>query len=234
MAMAGVHGEQLYGQVDRVSGLFYVSTLFFHVNYVPLVPLRSYVVLEGSEKGGAFHGKKVPLHLKSVAVGYLRGWTGVATICLAAASGFLGTTLFLNGPDAVNVLAALAVAAALCWCFWFAMTSRRRVFLWVEMALLVLASALWIVEQNLVPAPAPGEIAASELLLLANAAALVFNFTRLLSPARRERALVLAAELGIAPEAIAAHFDDEPAAMDEPSALPPPHEDELGMAKEEG
>jgi hypothetical protein len=28
-----IHGERLFGQVDRAPGLFYVSTLFFHFNF---------------------------------------------------------------------------------------------------------------------------------------------------------------------------------------------------------
>jgi len=47
----GVFGTRLFGQVDRVAGLFSVRTKFFHVNFVPLIPLSSYLVFE--EKGGS-------------------------------------------------------------------------------------------------------------------------------------------------------------------------------------
>jgi hypothetical protein len=47
----GVFGTRLFGQVDRVAGLFSIRTKFFHVNFVPLVPLSSYLVFE--EKGGS-------------------------------------------------------------------------------------------------------------------------------------------------------------------------------------
>jgi len=47
----GVFGTRLFGQVDRVAGLFCVRTRFFHINFLPLIPLGSYLILE--EKGGS-------------------------------------------------------------------------------------------------------------------------------------------------------------------------------------
>ena len=47
----GVFGTRLFGQADRVAGLFCVRTRFFHVNFIPLVPLASYLVFE--QKGGS-------------------------------------------------------------------------------------------------------------------------------------------------------------------------------------
>jgi hypothetical protein len=47
----GVFGTRLFGQADRVAGLFCVRTKFFHVNFLPLIPLASYLILE--EKGGS-------------------------------------------------------------------------------------------------------------------------------------------------------------------------------------
>lgn len=41
-----VFGTNLYGKCDRVPGLFHVATKFGHINFVPLIPLKSYLVLE--------------------------------------------------------------------------------------------------------------------------------------------------------------------------------------------
>lgn len=38
------HGTRLYGRVDEVPGVFYVSTDWYHVNLVPYYPLTSVVV----------------------------------------------------------------------------------------------------------------------------------------------------------------------------------------------
>ena len=57
---------RLYGQVDRAPGLFYRSTLFFHIMYVPLSPLLTYIVVEGSQDGDSFRGKRIPPYSRSV------------------------------------------------------------------------------------------------------------------------------------------------------------------------
>ncbi len=43
--MAGVHGKMMYGTCDVVPELFYVGTFFFHINFVPLIPLGSHLIL---------------------------------------------------------------------------------------------------------------------------------------------------------------------------------------------
>jgi hypothetical protein len=231
--MAGVHGEHLYGQVDRVAGLFYVSTQFWHLNYVPIVPLRSYIVLDGSEDGDTFRGKKIPLQWKSVVIGYLRGWLGAATMFTALYSAFVGTSFFIGHTEWYAIAAALAVAAGLCWCLWFVMTTPRRIFLWVEAALLMVSVALWIgcnwaLEQDPALAQAKkNEVAFLPTLLVCNAALLAFNFTRLLTSGTYVRALALAEELGIAQEVIVAHFEPALAELRESSSLPPEPEREI-------
>jgi hypothetical protein len=43
----GIFGTRLFGQADCVAGVFCVRTRFFHINLVPLIPLSSYLILEG-------------------------------------------------------------------------------------------------------------------------------------------------------------------------------------------
>src|SRR5262249_27541487 len=69
-------GTHLFGSVDRVPGLGRVATQFAHFNYLPLVPLRSYIIIEGSEHGEEFQGKRISLNFTSVLIGYYRGWVG--------------------------------------------------------------------------------------------------------------------------------------------------------------
>jgi hypothetical protein len=63
------------------------------------------------------------------------------------------------------------------------------------------------------------EVAFLPVLLVSNAALLLFNFTRLLIPASYERALVRAEELGIAREVIAAHFEPDLAEIEDQSSV---------------
>jgi hypothetical protein len=66
-------GSKLYGKVDHVPGLFYVATKFVYFQFIPLVPVGSFVVMEGSEKDdGKFSGVSVGLSARSILVAWLR------------------------------------------------------------------------------------------------------------------------------------------------------------------
>ena len=45
-----ISGKGIYGKVDRVPGFFSIGTLFHHIYYLPLIPLKSYVLLKQSGK----------------------------------------------------------------------------------------------------------------------------------------------------------------------------------------
>lgn len=64
-------GVGLYGKVDQVPGLFHVATRFFHLYWVPLIPLKSVVVRE--RKGGDDQtGTPIGLSGKSIVFAWLR------------------------------------------------------------------------------------------------------------------------------------------------------------------
>ncbi len=69
-----VVGVKLYGKSDQVPGLFYVATHFFHVAFCPLIPVLSYLIVEGNERGEKFQGQRIGLSFKSVFFGWLRAW----------------------------------------------------------------------------------------------------------------------------------------------------------------
>jgi hypothetical protein len=76
-----IWGQRMYGRVDAVPGLCYVVTRFFHLWYLPLIPLGSFAVV--AEQGESFMGASVPLSIKSVLVAWLRCALVVGTIvCL--------------------------------------------------------------------------------------------------------------------------------------------------------
>jgi hypothetical protein len=68
-----VFGTHRFGWVDRIEGIGTVSTLFFHVMYVPLIPLGSAVV-EGDR------GVRIGLSLKSVLVAWVRSFLFWSTL----------------------------------------------------------------------------------------------------------------------------------------------------------
>ena len=68
----GVFGTRLFGQVDRVAGLFSVRTRFFHINFVPLVPLASYLIFEEKSGSGNRGIELKKLRWNSVLLAWLR------------------------------------------------------------------------------------------------------------------------------------------------------------------
>src|SRR5262249_19842465 len=116
-----VLGTSHYGKVDRVPNLCHVSTRFFHVNYLPLFPLESYIVLAGSEEGSDFRGVRTSLSPKSV----LFRWARAALILAALAGAVVGVgtavEFFSQAPAARDVETAAtpwAVLAAAVFAYW--------------------------------------------------------------------------------------------------------------------
>lgn len=115
-----VFGRRLYGRVDHVP-VGHVATEFFHVAFVPLVPLASYLVLW--EDRHRFTGKPVPLHTRSIACAWLStvaamlvGFGAAAAFVFLRAAidhrGFVAWSASL-GHEVRDVHAAWATAAAL-------------------------------------------------------------------------------------------------------------------------
>ncbi len=218
-----VYGERLCGQVDRVPGLCYASTLFFHVQYIPLFPLRGYVVREGSENGEPFQGVRIPLSLKSVLAGYLRGWLAAAAIFTGGVAAAATTSFYVGGATG-GILFILAAVAALVALLWFLFSTRTWWFLPVQLALLLGSAAVYHdvrtrePEAARVPNARPGsperrkhDASYIDTLLIANAAALLYTLTRVLTPAPYRRGRELGRLLGIPPEQVAVCLGLDPA-----------------------
>jgi hypothetical protein len=184
--MAAAMGKRLYGQVDRVPGHFYVSTMFWWINGVPIAPDQTWLVFEGSERRGAFRGKPIPFVGKSIMMGYLRGWLGAGTVILSCVAGF---SVPLEWMMVTLVPSAVAGACLV----WFIMNHQNWRAVFIPAGLLALSVALWAGWLEL----------GSKLhdavfyYVLANLTATLAAFTRLFTPATYERALQLADELGI-------------------------------------
>jgi hypothetical protein len=107
-------GLRLFGRVDAVPGRFHVATEFYHVQFIPIVPMQTWLIT--SENGNGWEGIKLPLCRKSVAVAWVRAacvvtaffaaiwalveaarpfgdWRAAAAVCLVAAAVFAATKL---------------------------------------------------------------------------------------------------------------------------------------------
>src|SRR5437868_15405911 len=85
--MVFVHGSRLYGKVDQVPGLFYVTTMFFHVQFIPVIPYQSLLMLDAPKAAGQGRGIRIRLSAKSIFFTWLR------TICLLAGILLTGSAL---------------------------------------------------------------------------------------------------------------------------------------------
>jgi hypothetical protein len=213
-----VYGEHLFGRVQHVPGLFSVSTMFFHVNYVPLAPLRSYVVLDGSERGNAFQGVRIPLSFKSVLAGYLRGWLGTIAIFTGIVAAFAATSFYV-GVGGGGIVVVLAAGAALFGVLWYVFTARSWWFLPVLLAYLAASAAVYhdvrtkVPDARQIPGAAPGtperrkhDASYIGVVLISCAAAILYSLTRLLTPASYRKAVELGRLAGVPTEKVAAHF----------------------------
>jgi hypothetical protein len=103
-----VRGCGLYGKVDEAPKLFHVATLFRQAGFVPIVPLRSFLVLKGV--GDSFEVKEIPLSWKSVLVAWLQ-WLSL----VGAFFGFLAAIKHLTPAAGLLCALNLGLFAFLKW-----------------------------------------------------------------------------------------------------------------------
>ena len=82
--MVIVWGSRLYGKVDEVPGFFHVATRFGHIYYLPLIPMKSFVVL--GQSGEEFTGVPIPLSFKSILLAWVRAGLLLAAIVMTFAA----------------------------------------------------------------------------------------------------------------------------------------------------
>src|SRR5438105_761381 len=62
---------RLFGKVDQVPGVCHVATEFFHIAFLPVVPMRSWLVIAGTETDvliyESYEAMPIPRNWKSVA-----------------------------------------------------------------------------------------------------------------------------------------------------------------------
>jgi hypothetical protein len=132
--MLVIHGWRRYGKVRQVPGVAHIATVFLHLYWVPTLPMRSYVVIEGPrpEVGAVtplgevkrtrygFVGIRTRLNWSSVLMGYLRAGLGLGLFTFTM-SAVVFASEAANGrgmtPESAAVAAGLAVSCGLG--FWF-------------------------------------------------------------------------------------------------------------------
>src|SRR2546423_13729898 len=110
-----IFGTRLFGKCDQVPGFFHVATRFGHVDYIPLIPMQSYIVFEQSNGiiGGTFRGVPIGLSGKSVAIAWMR--------CLSIAAVVVGIIMAIavGSGNPARALLPLLIAGAGAGAFFF-------------------------------------------------------------------------------------------------------------------
>ena len=117
-----VVGTRPYGKCDVVPELFYVATWFFHVDYMPLIPTGSRLIL--GQSGNQYQVVKIPLSFKSI----LLAWTRAAFCVATFGTGFWALITLLDAKQAreTGLLLPVTVALFCAGIFVFLMLYPRR------------------------------------------------------------------------------------------------------------
>jgi len=111
-AMIVIYGTRFYGEVDGHGGQRQL-TKFFHLYYVPILPVSTLWVTRDLPRGYQGHG--VAMSGRSVLAAYARVWGPIAAVGSAVAGGGLG------------IVAAGAFAAVTAWTWtWRSLRSHRE------------------------------------------------------------------------------------------------------------
>ncbi len=109
--MIAFFSRRAYGRIEAVGGTFLVTD-FVCVNFLPVVPRETHLVLARAPNGECT-SVRIPLRLASVCAGYGRAWGGMGVV----------VSLFVTlaaGSDAERgtALAVLGVSALVCAASW--------------------------------------------------------------------------------------------------------------------
>jgi hypothetical protein len=117
-----IYGTKPYGKCDVVPELFYVATWFFHVDFVPLIPTGSRLIL--GQSGSSYQVVKIPFSFKSLFLAWSRA---------AFFAGMIGTGLWavvaICDPNVARdsgLLLPITIALFCAMMFVFLMVYPRR------------------------------------------------------------------------------------------------------------
>jgi len=113
-------GSREFGKVDHLPGVFYVTTSFLHVNYIPLIPGESRLVVDGTDRSVL-----IGLSYKSLLVAWLRTILVIGGVFLS----FVAMAQFdfwrKGRADWPEVVAAAAGTLVLFLLFWLSYRFSR-------------------------------------------------------------------------------------------------------------
>jgi hypothetical protein len=111
--MVVITGVRFAGKVDAVPRVGHVATRFFHLYYVPLIPLGTFLVINEQDENAA--GIPLPFSGKSILIGWLRtaAWLGLIGMGVLAIMAAADNKPHVAGVVLVGAALAGAVLAVL-------------------------------------------------------------------------------------------------------------------------
>ena len=119
-------GKRLYGKVDEVPGVFHVATQFFHLQFFPLIPLQSLIVLAGTD---GERGVPTAMSLKSVLMAWFRAFLLISMIgCVVWGIVEMAEASNRNRPVGPALVAPIVGFVGTTACYWFSVRFSRAGF----------------------------------------------------------------------------------------------------------
>jgi hypothetical protein len=112
-------GRDLYGKTDSYcqdgKEVCYVKTLFTYLNYFPVAPIQSYLIIAGTENGtSGFCGIPIANSKKSILHGYIRA---LLTLVLIV-TGLVGGYAAMIADTSMGIQSAVVAAGTLAFWYW--------------------------------------------------------------------------------------------------------------------
>jgi len=129
-----IYGKRLCGRVDRVPGVLYVATQFFHLYFIPVAPVHSFVIIEGSEGKDGFKGVKTRLSVKSIVATYCRTLLFLGGSIMLIVGALQACNRASDGPSSGDsslgllvfpVLGLMSICACIFWRPWSLATEQH-------------------------------------------------------------------------------------------------------------
>jgi hypothetical protein len=92
-----IWGQRFCGKVSVVPGLFYVATRFFHLWYIPLIPLGTYLVADDDAEEKS--GRSIGFSVKSMLMGWARSAMVLGALLMLLWAGF---SVFTGAPMVID------------------------------------------------------------------------------------------------------------------------------------
>jgi len=107
-----IFGTRVFGTTYAVPGVFYVATRFFHVDFVPLIPTTSYMVIC---TGQTQFVKQIPVNCSSVGVAWIRFAAAFAVFISILWSFIAWLDDYTSMQNRLTALLCVAVTGFLCY-----------------------------------------------------------------------------------------------------------------------